>query len=41
MQALAAERGERHARIVLAGVDDQFRASWPDAPVTRPAAVIV
>jgi hypothetical protein len=37
MQALAAERGERHARTVLAGVDEQFRALWPDAPVSRPA----
>jgi hypothetical protein len=37
MQALAAEHGERHARIVLAGVDEQFRALWPDAPVSRPA----
>jgi hypothetical protein len=37
LQALAAERGELHARHVLAEIDVLFREAWPAAPVS-PAA---
>ena len=37
LQALAAERGELHARDVLAQIDALFRTAWPAAPVSPTA----
>jgi hypothetical protein len=39
MQALATVQGELGARAVLAELDALFRQAWPDAPVSRFAAV--
>jgi hypothetical protein len=39
MQAIAAECGEGHARRRIRAIDSLFLESWPDAPVSRPAAL--
>ncbi|MBC5783505.1 hypothetical protein H8N03_11165 [Ramlibacter sp. USB13] len=39
MQALAKVRGELGARVALAELDLLFRQGWPDAPLSRFAAL--
>ena len=39
MQALASGRGESGARVALAELDALFRQGWPEAPVSRVAAL--
>ena len=39
MQAIAAQRGELHAARQIMRIDALVLASWPDAPVSRPAVL--
>jgi len=39
MQAIAAQRGELHALRQIMRIDALVLATWPDAPVSRPAVL--
>lgn len=39
MEAVATTRGEACAREALCRIDGLLRARWPEAPVSRPAAL--
>lgn len=39
MQAIAAQRGELHALRQIMRIDALVLASWPEAPVSRPAVL--
>ena len=39
MQAIAAQRGDLHALRQIMRIDALVLASWPDAPVSRPAVL--
>jgi hypothetical protein len=40
MDALAARHGELQARQALLALDPLFREGWPQAPISRPAALV-